>query len=180
MARHGYLREYDEEFERGDERERGWSELDRDWRDRDRERGLLFGDPHRDRFSDEDRWTTSDRGMSRYGREHGYGDYREGRRSLSADPDEHYRNWRDKQMRALDREYEDYCREREQQFHQDFDSWRRNRQSSQAVDVDTSEELLLDRNIEGTTIGAQQEPQAPVDSESAATLGTSPTGRGSR
>ena len=170
MARHGYLREYDEEFERDEDRLPGWSELDRDWRDRDRERGLLFGDQDRGRFDE--------CSISHYGPDHGYGgfqgDYREGRRGFSASPDEHYRSWRDKQMRALDRDYEDYCREREQQFHQDFDSWRRNRESSRAVDVDTSEELLLDRNVEGTTI----EPQGTVDSESAATLGTSPTGRG--
>jgi hypothetical protein len=148
MARHGYLRGYDEEFERGGDRERGWSELSGNWRDRDRERGLLFGDQNR-----------GERGMSHYGREHGYGgfqgdysggseqggfggygDYREGRRSFSANPDEHYRIWRDKQMRALDRDYEDYCGEREQQFHQDFDSWRRNPQSDQSVDAGISEE----------------------------------------
>ena len=31
-------------------------------------------------------------------------------------------------MQALDRDYEDYCREREQQFHQEFDSWRQSRE----------------------------------------------------
>ena len=30
-------------------------------------------------------------------------------------------------MSELDRDYQDYCREREQQFHSDFDSWRRQR-----------------------------------------------------
>jgi hypothetical protein len=30
-------------------------------------------------------------------------------------------------MKALDRDYADYCREREQQFHQDFNEWRRQR-----------------------------------------------------
>src|SRR5206468_11517685 len=43
-----------------------------------------------------------------------------GRRSFSAHPDDHYLSWRDKQMQALDREYQDYCREREQRFHQEF------------------------------------------------------------
>ena len=33
------------------------------------------------------------------------------------------------EMAKLDQDYGDYCREREQQFNQDFDSWRRNRQS---------------------------------------------------
>ena len=31
------------------------------------------------------------------------------------------------QMQALDRDYADYCREREQQFHSDFDTWRSQR-----------------------------------------------------
>ena len=33
-------------------------------------------------------------------------------------------------MKALDQDYEDYCREREQQFHSDFDSWRNQRRES--------------------------------------------------
>ncbi len=31
-------------------------------------------------------------------------------------------------MRDLDSDYDDYCREREQSFHQDFGEWRKNRQ----------------------------------------------------
>jgi hypothetical protein len=47
------------------------------------------------------------------------------RRRYSDDPDEHYRSWRDRHMAALDRDYRDYCIEREEQFHRDFDTWRR-------------------------------------------------------
>ncbi|HEV2746843.1 MAG TPA: SWFGD domain-containing protein [Allosphingosinicella sp.] len=89
---------------------------------------------------------------SHYGREHGrggfqgdygggsgqggfggQGDYRGGRRSfsggsLSADFDDHYRSWRERQIAELDRDYEEYCRERQQQFESDFGSWRQSRQ----------------------------------------------------
>jgi len=77
----------------------------REWRDGDRDRGMMFGERNRDResFSD-DRW---DRGE----------------RSFSADPRDHYRSWRDRHMSELDRDYADYCREREQRFHRDFDAW---------------------------------------------------------
>ena len=44
--------------------------------------------------------------------------------------DDHYRSWRDRHMSELDRDYADYCREREAQFHSDFDAWRRKRQAS--------------------------------------------------
>ena len=41
--------------------------------------------------------------------------------------DDNYRRWRERQMERFDREYDDYCRERQQQFEQDFDSWRSSR-----------------------------------------------------
>jgi hypothetical protein len=41
--------------------------------------------------------------------------------------DDNYRRWRDQQIGQLDREYDEYCRERQQQFEQDFDSWRTSR-----------------------------------------------------
>ncbi len=44
--------------------------------------------------------------------------------------DENYRRWRDQQISALDRDYEEYCRQRQQQFEQDFLSFRQSRQSS--------------------------------------------------
>jgi hypothetical protein len=43
-----------------------------------------------------------------------------------ADPN--YRAWRRRQLAELDRDYDDYRRENEQRFHQDFGSWRNNRQ----------------------------------------------------
>jgi len=47
-----------------------------------------------------------------------------GNQTSGSSQDDHYRSWRDRQMSELDRDYEDYCRERQQQFHSDFDSWR--------------------------------------------------------
>jgi len=117
-------------------RDRDWHERgsrDRDWegrdRDRDRDRSFMFdeGDRNESRYGREQGYGGFQGDYSRSGREQGgfggMGDYREGRRSFSAHPDDHYRSWRDRHMQALDRDYADYCREREQQFHRDFDSW---------------------------------------------------------
>ncbi|HEX6409980.1 MAG TPA: hypothetical protein VFZ88_05245 [Sphingomicrobium sp.] len=60
-----------------------------------------------------------------------------GNQTFGSSQDDHYRSWRDRQMSELDRDYDDYCREREQQFHSDFDSWRRNR-LSRSPSVSTS------------------------------------------
>lgn len=123
MAQHGYLREYDEGWDREDVRER-----DRDWRsergfaDRGREPDLMF------RGEDRDRDWVRDRDVNRYDRERGFGDRERAR--FGSSQDEHYRTWRDRQIEALDRDYAEYCREREQQFHQDFDSWRRQRRAN--------------------------------------------------
>jgi len=47
--------------------------------------------------------------------------------SFGSSQDDHYRSWRDQQLAQLDRDYDDYCRERGQQFHDDFNSWRSSR-----------------------------------------------------
>ena len=115
-----------------DHREHGWRGRD-EWRDRDDDRGMMFGDRSHDRersrlWSDENR--SSDRG---WGREHGFAGSRESREdrgSFSPHRDDHYRSWRDRHMSELDRDYADYCREREQQFHSDFDSWRQQRHAN--------------------------------------------------
>ena len=121
---HGYLGDgygLHGDFDRDDDRERNWRGRE-DWRDRDqghrRDRGMMFGERERG-WSDE-----SDRGRrdEEFGRDHS-----EGRRSFTANPDDHYRSWRDRHMSELDRDYQDYCREREAQFHSDFDSWRQSR-----------------------------------------------------
>jgi hypothetical protein len=95
--------------DRDEDREGGWRGRDDERRegDWDRDRGMMFRDRDRDR-SNEDSWN-----RGRYGRE----------RSFSAHPDDHYLSWRDRHMSELDRDYADYCREREERFHRDFDAW---------------------------------------------------------
>jgi len=43
--------------------------------------------------------------------------------------DSNYRAWRRRQIEALDRDYDEYRRENESRFHQDFQSWRGTRQT---------------------------------------------------
>ncbi|HZU51817.1 MAG TPA: hypothetical protein VE968_08095 [Sphingomicrobium sp.] len=115
------------------------------------------------------------------------GDWERSPRNFSSHQDDHYRSWRDRQMRALDRDYEDYCREREQQFHQDFDSWRRNRQKptegreqqqSQGSQAPSEEVMELSSRADEVL-----QPRATPSPTAEATLGTnnsenSGTGRG--
>jgi hypothetical protein len=119
---HGYLRDWNEGWGRNDERDgedRDFRshERDRDWSDRDRSSAFNFGDRDHRYGRDEDRW---DESRSR-------SDWQPAPRNFSSRQDDHYLSWRDRQMDALDRDYADYCREREQQFHQDFNEWRRQR-----------------------------------------------------
>jgi hypothetical protein len=46
--------------------------------------------------------------------------------------DDQYTSWRDRQIGLLDREYEEYCRHRQQQFEDEFHSWRQGRQDQAA------------------------------------------------
>ena len=175
---HGYLGDgfgIHGESEERDDRERSWRDGDEHWRDRDR--GMMFGD-RENRASDEDRW--SDRGWNRENR--GFGAYAgsETSRRFSANPDDHYRSWRDRHMSELDRDYEEYCREREQQFHSDFDSWRRQRHGNpqplrtgmtqSGISHDPSGELQLT-----TEATADQGGSDPIGD---ATLGTNSSSEG--
>lgn len=194
MTQHGYLREYDEGWDRDrDERER-------EWRATERNRSFMIGDRDRgDEFASS-RWT----GRSQYGPEHGYGgfqgdysrsgrdqggfggrgDWEHGRTSFSANPDDHYRSWRDKQMAALDRDYEDYCREREAQFHRDFDDWRSRRQGNPQPLQPGMTQTGLSADPNGMTQAARETAPATADDEpdpmADATLSTTSRGRGRR
>ena len=151
MAQHGYIREFDEGSERSEERGR------RDFDDREREQSFMF----RDRFEN-----GSDRERSP--------------RNFRSSRDEHYLAWRDKQIEALDRDYAEYCLEREQQFRADFDAWRRQRRGNPeplqtgmtqtGLSSDPSGELQL-------TSDEALEPASGPDPMATATLGTS-SGRG--
>ena len=81
-------------------------------------------------------------------------------------------------MQELDRQYADYCREREQHFHRDFDSWLTNRQHGNPQPLRTGM----------TQTGMSHEPEGELqltdpakagmaenDPMDAATLGTTTT-----
>jgi hypothetical protein len=165
---HGYIGD-DWGIDGGYDRDR-----DRSRRDRDRDRGLFSG---RERgWSDDDRWSDQD-----YRREQALGDFRESRRSFSAHPDDHYRTWRDRHMSELDRDYEDYCREREQAFHQDFDAWRRQRHGNSGPlrTGMTQSGLSHDPSGELQLTSEASLDQGEADPMDAATLGTN-SSEGSR
>ena len=129
----------------GDSGGRGFFERARDevrsWLgDEDGSRGGGRGWPERSRYG---------HGQSGYGGEHYRSDWRGGGRGGSGEAwsggsgssshfDENYRRWRDQQIARLDQEYEDYCRERQQRFESDFDSWRQTRQSRPSQGGETS------------------------------------------
>jgi len=52
-------------------------------------------------------------------------------RSRHDDP--HYRSWRDRHLSDLDRDYDDYRRERQSQFESDFGNWRERRQQKRSL-----------------------------------------------
>jgi hypothetical protein len=198
-------RDMRERNSRGDDqdwRSRG-HDRDRSGRyDRDRSGGMMFGSRDRD-WSGGDRWSSGDDRHEGYWnegyrRDHGFGDFQrrhrgdeewgtgqrqfgassgssQGGRRPSAHPDDHYRSWRDRHMSELDRDYEDYCREREQAFHQEFDAWRMQRHGNPqplrtgmtqtGMSHDPSGELQLTTEATGDQTG--------TDAMGEATLGTS-------
>ena len=197
-----------DERDRDRQSDRGFM-LDRDDRyGRDRDRGFFdrMGDRARDAFRSDDhhrgdRWSSRDwrasgqdewrsgshamGGSSRFGSDQsGRSDWERAPRNYGSHQDDHYRSWRDKQMNALDRDYADYCREREQQFHNDFDDWRSNRSQQQGSGSMSDAEAVAadqERTHERALAGQGNTP-SPIG---AATLGTNNSenagvGRGKR
>lgn len=182
---HGYLGEgYGTHGEiepgRDEDRER-WRGRHEDWRERDRDRTAMFG--RREGYGREHGYGGFQGDYSRSGQSQGgfggYGDYSEGRRSFSANPDDHYRSWRDRHMSELDRDYEDYCREREQQFHRDFDDWRRQRYGNpQPLQAGmTQSGLSMDPSGMTQAQRAGEAGDTAPDAEDTATLGATSSGR---
>jgi len=56
-----------------------------------------------------------------------------GARDRSRDFDPHYRTWRDRQVESLDRDYDEYSRERQSRFDDDFAGWREQRQTKRQL-----------------------------------------------
>jgi hypothetical protein len=161
---HGYLGDgYGTHGEFDPDRE---DDRDREWRGL--KRRMMFSGPDRGGM-DDDRWSER-----RPRRERFVGDYSEGRRSFSANPDDHYRNWRDRHMSELDRDYADFCREREQQFHREFDDWRDQRRGNPQplqtgmTQTGISHDPTGELELTNTAIAGQAETDPMAD----ATLGT--------
>ena len=157
MAQHSYRREFDEDLDRSEGRNR--------WRREDRERGFMLGGD--DRSLEQGRFAEPYRSGD---------DWEHVPRDFSGRQDDYYRSWRNKQMEALDRDYAEYRRERERQFHEEFDAWRRSRRGNPeplqtgmtqtGLSSDPSGELQL-------TAGEAVAPASGPDPMATATLGTS-------
>ncbi len=90
-------------------------------------RSYVQGDDHDSgrghQLSDDPRAVgAADRWNRQYGREGYEGSY--------ARHDDPYRSYRERQLAEMDRDYDDWCRQREQQFHSEFNDWRSRRQMS--------------------------------------------------
>ena len=104
-------------FQRAGEEVRSWFSDDDD-RGRSGSQGSRSDYGAYDRGSKEEPWGGGSDWSSRGG----------GQRGGSSTFDDHYMGWRERQISQLDRDYEDYCRDRQQQFESEFHSWRQQRQ----------------------------------------------------
>jgi hypothetical protein len=118
-------------------REMWGRERDRDFgENRQREYQPMTGDYGRS----EESFATSGYGRGERRRpesEYGRDDYRRssdsGSHTGSRERDPHYRSWRDRHMSELDRDYDDYSRENQSRFEDDFGSWRERRQEKRGL-----------------------------------------------
>lgn len=169
--------------DRGDDRGRrdrdqDWRGERQDWRGRD----LFFSG--RDE-GDQYRWRswTGERWPEQRGRADSYDRQPEGwsgqRRRPSAHPDDHYLSWRDRHMNELDRDYADYCRERESQFNRDFEDWRRQKYGNPQPLRTGMTQSGISHDPTGMTQAAEDDAPASAsepDPTADATLGTNSGG----
>ncbi|MDG2535096.1 DUF2171 domain-containing protein [Sphingomonas sp. HITSZ_GF] len=105
--------------------DRGYSAQDRSYRDRDyRDRGYDSERGFFERAGDEVRSWFGDTEAERR-RE---ADMRHDARQAQARDDDHYSSWRRDRIAELDDDYAEYRRENAQRFHNEFNSWRTDRQ----------------------------------------------------
>jgi hypothetical protein len=114
-------------------------EQDSGWRDRGFNEGRRGWEPRAGNERRPDGYSPQDRGfLDRAGDEvrSWFGDEEaERRRLLDArydarhDSDDNYRGWRNRQIADLDRDYDEYRRESQQRFHNEFGAWRTERQN---------------------------------------------------
>ena len=107
------------------------------------------------------RWPR-DRGSERFGGDDAW----RSRRAQSAQWDDNYLRWREQQIAQLDRDYAEYCRERQHRFDDDFGRWRDSR---------------LTEGGAGTSIGqGQAAPETPATTGEPTATAPATRGRGSR
>jgi hypothetical protein len=136
----GSGRDRDFERDRSSSRPMNWTSSDRDYRsgyagyDRDlTARGGVGGSSSPDYMSPTGprfgyggtygAGSSSGYGSGGFGREY------EGSERSNRDNDRHYHAWRQRQLNDLDRDYDQYCRERQDRFESDFGTWREGRMS---------------------------------------------------
>ena len=154
----GWSRDRDFDRDRSGSRPMNWTSSDRDYRSgmsgyAGYDRGLSsrggFGS---DRETDRSyRPLAGDYGRSdsSWGRD----DYR--RTSIAGanrDNDRHYHSWRQRQLDDLDRDYDQYCRERQDRFESDFGTWREGRMSKRQQLASIREHMDV-VGSDGETIG---------------------------
>lgn len=82
--------------------------------------------------------------------------------------DPHYSEWRRRQIEQLDRDYDDYCRENQSRFEQEFGSWREQRRSTlskvrdhmKVVGADGSPVGTVDRVVGDRIVLTKSDPDA--------------------
>jgi hypothetical protein len=153
-------RERDERMEgrqsrenRGDyRRDRNFGSSDLSYRDRDRERGYrpITGDYGRGHHESDQFFAASG-----YGRGEQYAGDRERSRFSSRGQDPHYQSWRQRHVDELDRDYDDYRRENQSRFENDFGSWRERRMQKRGLLVQIREHMEV--------VGSDDEHVGTVD-----------------
>lgn len=131
--------DYDRDRDRGQSSGGGYRPMTGDYgRSADYERGIGRGMGGGGFGSDRPERSQSNRSQSNWDRD----EYRETSRAGTANKsdrsredrfDPHYRNWRDRHLGEIDRDYDDYRAENQSRFASDFGSWREQREQKRGL-----------------------------------------------
>jgi hypothetical protein len=84
----------------------------------------------------------------------------------------HYSDWRNQQIEALDRAYEEYCREKNESFAQEFGNWRSRRQGQRDALPRVAENMEV--------VGSDGEPVGRVEAVAATAIAVARDGEDGR
>ncbi len=84
----------------------------------------------------------------------------------------HYADWRNQQIEALDRAYEEYCREKNESFAQEFGNWRTRRQGQRDALARVTENMEV--------VGSDGEPVGRVEAVAATAIAVARDGEDGR